>query len=148
MAASAHGGPARPLRVLVDINVVLDQLLRREPWYTAAQSFWQLRDAGRLVAYRPASAVTDIFYIGRRQAGLAAARRAVERCLREFGLVPPYRAVFEAALALPGSDVEDNVLIRLRPARGSGSHRRARHVGRRRLSRPMSLPVGTTGAGH
>lgn len=111
MAASTHGQPARPLRALVDTNVVLDQLLQREPWYTAARPFWQARDDGRLVAYLPASAVTDIFYIGRRHAGLILARQAVERCLREFGLLPVYRAVLEAALALPGSDVEDNVQI-------------------------------------
>jgi hypothetical protein len=46
MAASAQGRPARPLRVLVDTNLVLDQLLQREPWYNAAQPFWQARDAG------------------------------------------------------------------------------------------------------
>lgn len=111
MAASAHSRPARPLRVLVDTNVVLDQLVQREPWYSAAQPFWQARDAGRLVAYLPASAVTDIFYIGRRHAGLAAARQAIDRCLREFGLLPVYRTVLEAALALPGPDFEDNVQI-------------------------------------
>ena len=97
--------------MLVDTNVVLDPLLQREPWYTAAQPFWQARDGGSLVAYLPASAVTDIFYIGRRHAGLALARRAVERCLREFGLLPVYRAVLEAALALPGPDIEDNAQI-------------------------------------
>lgn len=111
MAASAHVQSARPLRVLVDTNVVLDQLLQREPWHTAAQPFWQARAAGRLVAYLPATTITDIFYIGCRHAGLAPARQAVERCLREFGLLPVYRAVLEATLALPGPDVEDNVQI-------------------------------------
>jgi predicted nucleic acid-binding protein len=37
---------------LVDTNVVLDQLLQRAPWFSAAQPFWQARDAGRLVTYR------------------------------------------------------------------------------------------------
>lgn len=111
MAASGRGSLARPLRVLVDTNVVLDLLLQREPWYTSAQPFWQAHNTRRLVAYLPASTITDIFYIGRRHAGLVAARQAVERCLHEFGLLPVYRAVLEAALALPGPDVEDNVQI-------------------------------------
>jgi len=45
MAASTRGRPTQPLRVLVDTNVVLDQLVQRIPWYTAAQPFWQARDA-------------------------------------------------------------------------------------------------------
>lgn len=101
----------RPLRVLVDTNVVLDQLLQREPWYTTAQPFWQARDAGRLVAYLPASVLTDIFYIGRRHIGAAQARQAVARCLREFGLVPVSRTVLEVALAQAGPDFEDDVQI-------------------------------------
>jgi predicted nucleic acid-binding protein len=39
------------MRVLFDTNVVLDLLLKREPW--------QAVDAGRLTAYLPASAVTE-----------------------------------------------------------------------------------------
>lgn len=107
----ARSGPPRPLRILVDTNVVLDQLLRREPWYTQAQTFWQARDAGQLVAYLPASVLTDIFYISRRQVGKDQAFQAISRCLREFGLLATYRAVLDAALALPGPDFEDNVQI-------------------------------------
>jgi predicted nucleic acid-binding protein len=108
MAAS---GSARKLRVLVDTNVVLDQVLRREPWFTEAQPFWQARDAGLLTAYLPASALTDIFYISRRQAGNDDAKRAVARCLDEFGFVAVYRALLDSAMALPGSDFEDNLQI-------------------------------------
>ncbi len=117
MAAGDYGeqdgsqGTTRPLRVLVDTNVALDQLLQRDPWYAAAQSFWRARDTGRLVAYLSASTLTDISYIGRRHAGPAQARQAVERCLREFGLVPVSRTVLEAALALGGPDFEDDVQI-------------------------------------
>lgn len=114
----AGSEPARPLRVLVDTNVVLDQLLRRDPWYTQGQSFWQARDAGQLVAYFPASVLTDIFYISRRQVGKDQAFQAVARCLREFGLFATYRAVLQAAPALPGPDFEDNVQITSAQAAG------------------------------
>lgn len=111
MGASGPAPSKRPLRVLVDTNVVLDQLLRRDPWYAQAQPFWLARDAGRVVAYLPSSAVTDIFYISRRQVGNDQARAAVERCLREFGLIAVYRGMLEAALAMAGSDFEDDVQI-------------------------------------
>ncbi|MGH2517232.1 MAG: type II toxin-antitoxin system VapC family toxin [Ktedonobacterales bacterium] len=111
MDTSGHIRQSSSARVLVDTNVVLDQLLRREPWYTQAQPFWQARDERRLIAYLPASVLTDIYYIARRQIGSDPARQAVARCLREFGLLAVYRRVLEAAMALPGTDVEDNVQI-------------------------------------
>ena len=108
MAASRS---ARTLRVLVDTNVVLDQVLRREPWFTEVQPFWQARDAGLVTAYVPASVLTDIFYISRRQIGNVEARRAVARYLDEFGIVAVYRALLDSAMALPGADFEDNLQI-------------------------------------
>lgn len=101
----------RKLRVLIDTNVVLDQLLRREPWYTDAQAFWQARDARQIVTYLPASVLTDIFYISRRQVGITEAHTAVGRCLSQFGIIAVNRALLTAAAAMPGSDFEDNVQI-------------------------------------
>ncbi len=75
------------------------------------QTFWQARDAGKLVAYLSSSALTDIYYISRRIVKDDAARQIVTRCIREFGLLAVYRGILEAALALPGKDFEDNVQI-------------------------------------
>ena len=63
MVASLHGGSARPLRVLVDTNVVLDQLLQREPWYTNAQPFWQARDTAGF-SHAPMPAIEPAAVVG------------------------------------------------------------------------------------
>lgn len=115
--SASSGTPARQrqrsrkVRVLVDTNVVLDQLLQREPWHTDAQAFWRARDARRIVAYLPASVLTDIFYISRRQVGIAQAHAAVQRCLSQFGIIAVNRPLLTMAAAMPGSDFEDNVQI-------------------------------------
>lgn len=58
---------ARPgLRALLDTNVILDVLLRREPCFGEAQPLIDARDKGHLVRYVPESAVTDVFYSSRR----------------------------------------------------------------------------------
>lgn len=103
--------PRGPLRVLVDTSVVLDLMLRREPWLTAAQPLLDAQAEGRVVGFVPASALTDIFYISRRLVGLDRAFEAVDRCLEDFTILPVDRAVLEAARRLPGSDFEDNVQI-------------------------------------
>lgn len=99
------------MRILVDTNVVLDVLLRREPWQAEAAALWQAVDDNRITAYVAASAITDIFYVARRLADLARARQAVRVCLDAFNVSTVDRAVLERAQALSGSDFEDNVLI-------------------------------------
>jgi predicted nucleic acid-binding protein len=101
----------QPVRALVDTNVVLDWLLDRKPWSDEAQPLWDARDAGRVVAYLPASVLTDIFYIVRRQAGIPTAFAAVDRVFAAFGLFAIDAPLLQQARALSGNDFEDNVQI-------------------------------------
>ena len=101
----------RAIRALIDTNVALDWLLDRKPWSDEAQPLWAARDAGRLVAYLPASVVTDIFYIVRRQADIPTAFRAIDRVFAAFGLFAVDAALLQQARAMPGADFEDNVQI-------------------------------------
>lgn len=98
-------------RVLLDTNIVLDLVLAREPWASQAKPLWDARDAGRLVVYLPASVLTDVFYICRKQVGADRAKAAVAESMRRCVILSADRALLEAALALPGSDFEDNVQI-------------------------------------
>jgi predicted nucleic acid-binding protein len=120
MATSPEQEPAAPpiLRALIDTNVILDLLLRREPWVTDAQPLVDAQDVGRVTVYLPTSALTDIFYISRRLVGIDHAFEAVDRCLEDFVIVPVDRALAEAARRLPGNDFEDNVQIACAQAAG------------------------------
>ncbi len=107
--ALAPSAPTRRvLRVLLDTNIVLDWLLDRAPWADEAAPLWQARDIGHVIAYLPASALTDIFYIARRQVGAAAALAGVDRCLA-LEIVPVEKTTVLRARTLLGSDFEDNV---------------------------------------
>jgi predicted nucleic acid-binding protein len=112
MAASSGASlPGQKLRVLADTNILLDLVLAREPWASEAKALWDSRDQGRVLIQVAASVLTDIFYSCRKQVGSDRVRLAVEECLRRCILVPVDRTILEAALALPGSDFEDNVQI-------------------------------------
>ena len=99
------------MRVLLDTNMVLDVLLKREPWAAEARAVWKASDDGRITGYILASALTDIFYIARKQGGLEAARTAVHTCLEAFEICAVDRQTLEQAEALPGNDFEDNLQI-------------------------------------
>jgi predicted nucleic acid-binding protein len=106
------------IRVLLDTNVALDLFLNREPWLTQARPLWNARESGQLIACLSASAVTDIFYISRKQVGVERAKQVVEVCLQGFEIVPVDLAVLQTALTLQGNDFKDNVQIACAIARG------------------------------
>lgn len=99
------------MQILLDTNVILDVLLKREPWVAEASALWKAHDEGRITGYIVASSVTNIFYIARRLAGLNSAREAVRICLDAFEICAVDRQALEQAQALPGSDFEDNLQI-------------------------------------
>jgi predicted nucleic acid-binding protein len=106
------------MRALLDANVVIDFIKRREPWYTEAAAFWQAAKDGSVEGFVAAISVTNIFYIIRRSNGLEDARRTVGQCLASFGICPVDRAILEAADLLLGKDYEDNVQIACATATG------------------------------
>ena|SRR2546421_12809489 len=99
------------MQILLDTNVVLDVLLKREPWVTDAAAIWQASDEGRVTGYLVASTLTDIFYIARKLVGLAVARDAMDVCLAAFEICIVDRQALEQAAHSPGNDFEDNLQI-------------------------------------
>jgi len=55
------------MNVLIDTNVVLDHLVKREPFYENAERIRLLSERGFINSYISASAVTDIYYIANKE---------------------------------------------------------------------------------
>lgn len=106
------------MKVLFDLNVVLDVFMNRSPWVADSQAAVQLVLDQKAVGYVSAISVTTLFYICRRAIGTEKARLVVERCLAVFEVATVDQAVLLAALAAPGGDFEDNV--QLASAQASG----------------------------
>jgi predicted nucleic acid-binding protein len=100
-----------PVRVLLDTNVILGLLLLRQPWLGQAQPMWDARDAGTIIACLPTSALTNIYYIGRRQIGQLQIMDGMRFCIANFELASLERQDAEFATTLPGADFEDNLQI-------------------------------------
>ena len=99
------------MKVLLDLNVVLDVVLGREPWRAEADAIWDAnRGAGSTLGCPPPRLPT-LFYVVRKQEGLARAHLAVANCLRSLEIVPVDRTAVEMATTLSGSDFEDNLQI-------------------------------------
>ena len=98
------------MKLLIDTNVVLDVLLRREPFFRTAAEVLSLTQRDEVREYVSASAITDIYYIANKQ---MKDRDAVRDLLKRLLMVVSVAAVSEweiqNALNLAWGDLEDSV---------------------------------------
>lgn len=98
------------MKLLIDTNVVLDVLLRREPFSKTAAEVLNLTQRDDVREYVSASAITDIYYIANKQ---MKDRDAVRDLLKRLLMIVSVAAVSEweiqNALNLAWGDFEDSV---------------------------------------
>jgi predicted nucleic acid-binding protein len=99
------------MNALLDVNVVLDMFLLRQPWLAEAGAIWEANRAGRITAYLSSASMPTIFYVIRKQLDQAHARIAVAESLRSLTILPVGRTTLELALVGTGTDFEDNLQI-------------------------------------
>jgi predicted nucleic acid-binding protein len=98
------------MKVLYDINVLLDALLRREPFYQQAAQLLAAAEQSRVHAVLCSSSITTLHYLAAKQLGPMAARQVIERLLQIFDLAVVNRLVLQSALTCPIIDFEDAVV--------------------------------------
>lgn len=97
--------------VLLDINVVLDVFLARDPWLATSAAVVQAGLDEKVLVHLSAASLPTIFYLVRRNADLAKAHAVVRECLDSFQVLAVDRQALELAASLPGSDFEDNLQV-------------------------------------
>ena len=106
------------MRVLFDVDVVLDLLLDRTPFSTDAGILFSKAEQGELSGHICATAVTTIHYIARKAIGERRAREEVRKLLTFLEPLAVNRAILEGAFDAAFRDFEDAV-----------SHEAARQAG-------------------
>ena len=98
------------MRVIVDTNVVLDVLLARKPFVSAAVQLFGLIERGQVEGMLCATSVTTLDYLLTQSLPRAESRETLRRLLRMFEIAPVTRAVIEEALQSRMTDFEDAVV--------------------------------------
>jgi predicted nucleic acid-binding protein len=98
------------LKLLLDLNVLLDVIQRREPFYLAsAQVLSRILDR-HATGYLPGHALTTLYYIVKRSAGKERAEQVLDLLLASFEIVPEGKPQFLEARSLAFADFEDAVV--------------------------------------
>lgn len=98
------------MKALIDLNVLLDVIQRREPHYDASARVLSLVASGALEAAIPGHAVTTIHYVVQRYAAKDLADQAVDWILSDFEIAAADRSVMLRARSLALGDFEDAVV--------------------------------------
>jgi predicted nucleic acid-binding protein len=96
-------------RLLLDVNLVLDVLLDRQPHAGAAADVWTAVETGRARGFLSAHAITTVHYLNGRSVGAKAARDTTDALLSVFEIAAVDEGVVRSALALKWCDFEDAV---------------------------------------
>lgn len=98
------------MKILVDTNVILDVLLKREPFYHDGAKVLNLSGKGSVDLFVSASAITDIYYIANQTIkNRSEIKNLLSRLLRVVSVASVSEDTIKNALELPWKDFEESV---------------------------------------
>lgn len=100
---------AAKVRVLLDVNILLDVLQKREPFYTASACVMTYAETKQIDGMMAAHTVTTLFYLIAKDQSAARARVILTDLLQLLSVVAVDSMTIEQALNLSYKDFEDAV---------------------------------------
>lgn len=98
------------MKWMLDLNVILDVLQQRVPFYQASARILSQIVQGRASGFVAGHGLTTIFYIVRRYADTKGAEDAIDWLLSNLEIAPQDKGTFVRARSLPFGDFEDAAL--------------------------------------
>ena len=95
--------------ILIDFNILLDVLQKREPFYGTSASLLALVETGRIRGFVAAHSVTTLFYLIQKDKSSAQARASITNLMQFLEIAPIDQNTIEQALNLDYRDFEDAV---------------------------------------
>ena len=106
------------MKVLIDLNVILDVVQHRQPHYAASARVLTEARQGHVNAVLPSHAMTTLYYLVERHTNQVRAEEVVDWMLTHFDVASAGKQDFLAARALPVTDFEDAVVASLAAREG------------------------------
>ena len=95
--------------ILVDVNVLIDVLIQRQPHYAASAAIWTAVDRHVLDGWVSADSFSTLHYLLRKMSDRDTARRSIRLVGEVFSIVPVDVALIKRALHSHLDDFEDAV---------------------------------------
>ena len=98
-------------KLFFDTNVLLDVVLRREPFLADSAGAWALCETGKANGFVSAVSLNNVHYVSAKFMGRDNALAAVRLILGIFSVVPLDEAVLREAADVPHKDFENDIQL-------------------------------------
>jgi len=95
--------------VLIDLNIILDVLQKREPFFETSAQLLAAAETGQISGLVAAHSITTLFYLIQKDKSSADARAIITNLLQFLEIIPVQQNTIEQALNLDYRDFEDAV---------------------------------------
>ena len=99
----------RNMKTLIDTNIILDVLTKRETFYINSAKVWTLVREGIIEGCISAISVNNLYYIINKLEGQKAARSFVDQLLEDFEIMALTKNILKQARTIPQKDFEDSI---------------------------------------
>ena len=99
------------MKVLLDTNIIIDFLAKREPFANDAKAIIELIETEQIDGFLSASSITTIHYLACKIYNKELANTIIKDLLNIFNVTDLNKIDFINALAINGKDFEDSVIV-------------------------------------
>ncbi|MDP1714429.1 MAG: PIN domain-containing protein [Anaerolineales bacterium] len=100
---------AQKIKVLFDLNIILDVLQEREPFYEMSAQLLAYAETGKIQGFIASHSLTTLFYLIQKGKSTAYAKVTITNLLQILKVASVDQSTIEQALSLPYKDFEDAV---------------------------------------
>ena len=100
---------AAKTKAFFDLNIILDVLQNREPFYEASAQLLALAETGKIQGFIAPHSLTTLFYLVAKDQSAAKARATITNLLQFLSVAKIDQSTIEQAMSLAYRDFEDAV---------------------------------------
>ncbi len=100
---------AQKIKALFDLNIILDVLQDREPFYETSAQLLAYAETGKMQGFIAPHSLTTLFYLIQKDQSSSHAKVTITNLLQILKIATVDQSTIEQALSLPYKDFEDAV---------------------------------------
>jgi predicted nucleic acid-binding protein len=97
------------MKILIDTNIFLDVILKRQPHYKYSSQVWSLISDKKINGYISAISINNLYYISRKIIEIELVEELVDQILDEFEVVSLTKEILRQARTIKNKDYEDSI---------------------------------------